>query len=104
MNQLYVDVQYNFLHGFFVALATETSSQVYIDGANIESEAAPGYTLINTRLGYNWQIGGFNGSIMLSGRNIAGTTYIAFTEPDPGGNAYQPGPSSEFFIDTRIRF
>jgi iron complex outermembrane recepter protein len=104
MNQLYVDVQYNFLHGFFVALATETSSQVYIDGANIESEAAPGYTLINARLGYNWQIGGFNGSIMFSGRNIAGTTYIAFTEPDPGGNAYQPGPSSEFFIDTRIRF
>jgi len=22
----------------------------------------------------------------------------------PGGNAYQPGPSSEFFVDTRIRF
>jgi len=28
--------------------------------------------------------------------------YIAFTEPDPDGNSYQPGPEREFFVGVRV--
>jgi len=30
-------------------------------------------------------------------RNIFDKTYMAFTEPDPDGNSYQPGPGYEIF-------
>jgi hypothetical protein len=39
---------------------------------------------------------------MLSGRNAFGKYYIAFTEPDPDGNSYQPGPMDEWFITARF--
>jgi len=37
-------------------------------------------------------------------RNLTGAKYMAFTEPDPDGNAYHPGPSREFFGNIRINF
>ena len=30
--------------------------------------------------------------------------YIAFTEPDPDGNSYQPGPTREAFLGIKITF
>ncbi len=102
MHQLYFDVQYNFAEGFFAGFAAETISKTFIDGANLESEAAAGYTLLNARIGYNLQIGGHSGLLSLNGRNLADTKYVAFTEPDPGGNAYQPGAGREFFINARF--
>jgi hypothetical protein len=29
---------------------------------------------------------------------------MAFTEPDPDGNAYHPGPAREFFGNIKINF
>ncbi len=103
MHQLYLDAEYDFTSGVFVGLAAETVGKTFIDGANIESEAAPGYTLINARVGYDWNIGGISGLLMLTGKNLADIKYIAFTEPDPGGNAYQPGSGREFFVSAKIK-
>jgi outer membrane receptor protein involved in Fe transport len=81
---------------------TETLSKTYIDGANLESEAAAGYTLIDARLMYNWHFGSYSGQLGIQGRNLGDKKYVAFTEPDPGGNAYQPGPGREFFGGIRF--
>ena len=35
-------------------------------------------------------------------KNLTDKQYIAFTEPDPGGNAYQDGPRREVFAGLRI--
>jgi iron complex outermembrane receptor protein len=59
-HQLYIDAEYHLPNNFFVGLNSETLSKTYIDGANIESEAAAGYTLIGARVGYNLRIDGFN--------------------------------------------
>jgi hypothetical protein len=40
---------------------------------------------------------------VLQVRNLLGTEYIAFTEPDPDGNSYQPGPTRELFVGIRVK-
>jgi iron complex outermembrane recepter protein len=102
MHQLYVDAEYHFLDNLFVGVSSETLSKTYIDGANIESEVAAGYMLIGARVGYKFYLNSFNAEITLQGRNLTDQKYVAFTEPDPGGNAYQPGAGREFFINARI--
>jgi hypothetical protein len=37
------------------------------------------------------------GDATVAGRNVFGASYMAFTEPDPDGNSYQPGPREEYF-------
>jgi len=34
--------------------------------------------------------------------NAGNVEYIAFTEPDPDGNSYQPGPTREVFAGVRL--
>jgi iron complex outermembrane receptor protein len=101
-HQLYIDIKYQLPYNFFIGVNSETQSKTYIDGANIESEAAAGYTLIGARMGYNFNLNGLNAEIILQGRNLGDRKYVAFTEPDPGGNAYQPGAGREFFGSIRI--
>ena len=48
------------------------------------------------------KLNGLNAEIILQGRNLGDQKYVAFTEPDPGGNAYQPGAGREFFGTVRI--
>ena len=101
---LYVDVEWDFYPGFFVAVNTETLSKSFIDGANIESQAVPAYTLLGARLGYNFNCSGIKGQISINGRNLTDKTYVAFSEPDSGGNAYQPGAKREIFGNLKIGF
>jgi iron complex outermembrane receptor protein len=102
MHQLYVDAEYHIYDNLAVGVSSETLSKTYIDGANIESEAAAGYTLIGARVSYKFYLNSFNVEVALQGRNLTNQKYIAFTEPDPGGNAYQPGAGREFFINAKI--
>jgi iron complex outermembrane receptor protein len=102
-HQLSVDCRYTFPAGFSLAVGTVTLSKAYIDGANVGSEAVPGYTLVSMRLSYEWHVAGFSGEVNFQGRNLGNVSYVAFSEPDPGGNAYQPGPGREFFGGLRIR-
>ncbi|HSD62886.1 MAG TPA: TonB-dependent receptor [Ignavibacteriaceae bacterium] len=101
-HQFYIDAEYHLPYDFIVGVNAETLSKTYIDGANIESEAAAGYTLIGARIGYNLNINGLNAMITIQGRNLGGQKYVAFTEPDPGGNSYQPGAGREFFGSIRL--
>ena len=75
-------------------------SRSYVDQTN--TGYAWGYALFNPRPGYRWNNDRLGGEIMLSGRNAFGKYYIAFTEPDPDGNSYQPGPMDEWFITARL--
>ncbi len=101
-HQIMVDIDWKVLSRLSFGLTAEALSKTYIDGANIESEAAPGYTLVGSRIVYNWAAFGFKGTLAGHIRNITNKMYIAFTEPDPGENAYQPGAGREFFLNLRI--
>jgi iron complex outermembrane receptor protein len=103
-HQLCIDAQLDVLPDLTVGFSTETLSKTYIDGANVESEAAEGYTLVHGRIHYRWRLTGLSGELRLSLRNIGDTQYVAFTEPDPGGNAYQPGARREVFAGLNVQF
>jgi iron complex outermembrane recepter protein len=102
-HQLYVDLQYNVTWRTSVGVSAEALGKTFIDGANVESEAAEGYTLVHARARYGLKVAGVEGELVLQLRNILDTKYVAFTEPDPGGNAYQPGSGREIFGGLRIR-
>jgi outer membrane receptor for monomeric catechols len=102
-HQLYVDVQYQVAPGFTLGVSVDALSRAYIDGANIDGEAVDGYALISARVVYKLQLGTLLGELSLNVRNIRDTKHIAFSEPDPGGNAYQPGTGREFFGGLRIQ-
>jgi iron complex outermembrane receptor protein len=102
-HQVYVDLQYMISHRLSIGLGVEAQDKTFIDGANLLTEAAAGYTLIHARARYGWQVAGVEGEFVLQLRNIFDTKFVAFTEPDPGGNAYQPGAGREFFGGMRIR-
>ena len=87
-----------------MGVSAEAISKTYIDGANIETEVADGYALLHARLSYDVSIAGHQVVLSVQARNIADKEYIAFTEPDPGGNAYQPGALREVFGGMKIHF
>jgi len=103
-HQVFFDVQWEVVPNLFVALSTEFLSKAYIDGANIETEAVESYALFHGRIVYSWKLCGISGDLSFNIKNIADQKYVAFSEPDPGGNAYQPGSGREFFGGLRIRF
>ena len=103
-HQLYIDAQYEIVPHLYFGLSTEVLSKAYIDGANIESEAVEGYALFNGRLVYDWNISKFSGQISFNATNLGDKKYVAFSEPDPGGNAYQPGAGRQFYGNLKINF
>ncbi len=101
-HQFYFDAEYSYQHNFYVGFSVEAQSKTYIDGANIESEAADGFTLFHARAGYLLHFSNYEIEFSLFAKNLADKKYVAFTEPDPGGNAYQPGTGREFFGSVKI--
>ena len=69
----------------------------------MDAEAVAAYTLLNARIRCDWRLAGIAGDVMVSLRNIADVKYVAFSEPDPGGNSYQPGAGREIFGGVKIR-
>jgi len=113
-HQLYAELTYKINKNFRVSVGTEYQSEwaIYTDAKAYNGELDPqiyqnwqeGFNLYNARVSYNWKFKGLSGEISLSARNITGETYMAFTEPDPDGNSYQPGPKQEFFGGIKIIF
>ena len=101
-NQAYLDFTGELGRGLFAGAAVDRVSSWYVDAANSASVA--GYTLLNARLGYRIHGAGWSGEIMLSGLNLTDEPYIAFTEPDPDGNSYQPGPGRQGFLGVVVSF
>ena len=101
-HQLNVDARYQITPRFTLGVSLDALSRAFIDGGNIDAEGVDGYALINARVVYQLQLGTLHGELSLDVRNIRDTKYVAFSEPDPGGNSYQPGVGREFFGGVRI--
>lgn len=99
-NQAWVDVEYTYRSRLFIGFDSDMVSRAYVDQTN--TGHAWGYGLFNPRAGIRWKSDKVSGEIMISARNAFDRYYIAFTEPDPDGNSYQPGPKREVFISARI--
>jgi iron complex outermembrane receptor protein len=113
-HQLYSEIVYSPLESIQISLGDEYQSKwaIYTDAKAYNGELDPaiyqnwqdGFNLLNARISYLWELWYFNGDISVSVRNLTDEEYMAFTEPDPDGNSYQPGPGTEFFGNLKIRF
>jgi iron complex outermembrane receptor protein len=107
-HQLYLDAEYKITPALTAGAALEYVSSWYIDSTNRVFSNGYGrtdsYALVHVRLSYKFEMGRMPWEIMLSGRNIFGVEYYAFTEPDPDGNSYQPAPTAEIMLGLRIGF
>ncbi len=101
-HQGYLDLQYDPCSNWTFGTAAEVQSRAYVDFTNVPYIG--GYTLYHARVGYKWKTTRTDGEVMLFGRNLGNKEYIAFTEPDPDGNSYQPAPEREVFLQVRITF
>jgi iron complex outermembrane receptor protein len=99
-HQAYIDVELRPASGFVVGLSGELATRSYVDASNLVW--AGGYTLAHARVGYGWKTRTYRAEASLSVRNLTGKEYIAFTEPDPDGNSYQPAPTRQVFAGARI--
>jgi iron complex outermembrane recepter protein len=102
-HQLYMDFQYNLMPELYLGVSTEIYSRSFIDGANIVGESVPGFALYNARLGYKFNFCSTEYETSISAKNLFSRKWIAFTEPDPGGNSYQPGTPFEIFGTVSIK-
>ena len=113
-HQLYAEADYDINKNFRITLSTEYQSKwaIYTDAKAYKNELDPtiyqnwqdGFNLWHFRAAYMFKLWKLNGELSFYVKNIFGTNYMAFTEPDPDGNAYQPGPEREFFGSLKIRF
>ncbi len=113
-HQLYAEFSYSINKHFKVSLGTEYQSRwaIYTDAKAYNNELDPaiyqnwqsGFNLYNARISYHWRIKALKGELSIAARNITGISYMAFTEPDPDGNSYQPGPKQEYFGSIKIKF
>jgi iron complex outermembrane recepter protein len=100
-NQFVFDGQYTFASRFTMGLGVFAVSGWYVDQSNAAS--VDGYTLVNPRLSYRLGKAPGRAELVFQVRNLLNSEYIAFTEPDPDGNSYQPGPTREVFVGVRVR-
>jgi iron complex outermembrane receptor protein len=112
-HQLFSEIVYS-IKKFKVGVSTEFQSKwaVYSDPKAYNGELDPtiyqnwqdGFNLFHARVSYDLKIGKIRGECSLYVRNLFNSDYMAFTEPDPDGNAYHPGPGREFFGNIKINF
>jgi iron complex outermembrane receptor protein len=100
-HQLYVEAEYRW-KGWVIGVNDLTLSKSYVDATN--AAWTDGYSLLGARAAHRWKLARGEAELYAAGRNITGTKYVAFTEPDPDGNSYHPGPTAEFFGGIQVRF
>jgi len=104
-HQLELDLSYKITKRLSVGMSSETQSKWYIYTDKIHKDVSQaGFSLLNFRAAYEWKIGSVTGELNFSAKNITNVSYIAFTEPDPDGNSYQPAALREFFGGLKINF
>jgi iron complex outermembrane receptor protein len=120
-HQLYSEIVYSPIKCIQLTLGVEYQSKwaIYTDAdlyrgvVDTNKYTAPpsfyqnwqdGFTKFNAEISYLWDLGVLKGVLSVSVRNLTDEQYMAFTEPDPDGNSYQPGPGREFFGNLRIKF
>ncbi len=63
-----------------------------------------GYNLVNASAVYRCKLKKATLELLLGADNLLNTPYIAFTEPDPDGNSYHPGPGRQVYFSVRLGF
>lgn len=101
-HQAYLDLQFKPAIHWILGLSGELQSRAYVDPTDVPYIG--GYTLVHARITYQWHSRRSHGETMVTLRNIFAKKYIAFTEPDPDGNSYQPGPGRELFAGIHVWF
>jgi len=104
-HQLNVEAEYKICKRLTIGISTELQSKWYIftDPTNYNI-SQDGFNLYHARVTYNWNLGKLKGDLGVYMKNITDKKYIAFTEPDPDLNAYQPGSGREIFVNIRMKF
>ena len=101
-HQLAANAQYVLKRRWVFGVGLDVISSWYVDQSNAVSTT--GYVLLHLRAAYRWEAASYRGELFVYGRNMVGQKYVAFTEPDPDGNSYQPGPTREVFVGARFAF
>lgn len=101
-HQFYVETGYQLPRNLFASISVQALSRAFIDPTNVTY--IDGYGLLGAKLNKEWRREKASLKLFVAGRNLTGTEYIAFTEPDPDGNSYQPGPVREVFGGMELRF
>ena len=101
-HQASANAQYILAKHWILGVGGDLVSQWYVDQGNLTTAA--GYVFLHLRAAYRWQAIGYNGELFAFGRNMLGKQYAAFTEPDPDGNSFHPGPTREVFAGARVKF
>ena len=99
-HQLSADGRYSLTAHLTVALSADALSRWYVDPGN--ATTVDGYALMHARVAYRLRLGGVETEATLSVRNVFGKQYIAFSEPDPDGNSYQPAAEREIFVGLQL--
>jgi iron complex outermembrane receptor protein len=97
-----LEAAYTWRGRWVVAASVLALSRAYVDATN--ATWVDGYALLGLRLARRFTVGGRQLEAFVSGRNLASVEYIAFSEPDPDGNSYHPGPEREAFAGVRLGF
>jgi len=104
-HQLNIDIDYEVTNNLTVGITSEMQSKWYIYTDVIHKDISQeGFNMIGARIQYKFNFSRWDAAISLNGRNLGDAKYIAFTEPDPDGNCYHPGPGREFFCNFKIKF
>ncbi len=101
-HQFFVDALLQFSHKIAVDVTSDVFSRAFIDPTNATYIDA--YGLLNARISKGFVFKRLAVNAFVAGKNLTNTDYIAFTEPDPDGNSYQPGPEREVFGGLELRF
>jgi iron complex outermembrane recepter protein len=101
-HQVYLQAAFKLPKELNASIGTQAFSRAFIDPTN--ETFIDGYNLLNAHFSKQNRCGRFTCEFSVSMRNLAATKYIAFTEPDPDGNSYQPGPRREIFGGVVLRF
>ena len=100
--QASANATFEFGRGWFLGASSIAYSRAFIDPTN--KTWIDTYGLLNARLSKTFERRGFFANLFVECRNLTAKRYIAFTEPDPDGNSYQPGPNREVFAGMQVRF
>jgi iron complex outermembrane receptor protein len=104
-HMLFADAGYKAGKNLSFGLSFEMQSKWYIYTDELHSDISQdGFSLLHARISYDLSIGRLKGAVSLYGRNLTDKQYIAFTEPDPDGNSYQPSSRREIFASLKILF
>jgi iron complex outermembrane receptor protein len=100
--QLFTDASIELPRQLVLGAGVTAFSRAFIDPTN--STWIDGYGLLHASLSKAWQFRSVRSKLFVAGRNLTDKKYIAFTEPDPDGNSYQPGPRREIFSGVQVNF